>query len=91
MQPETRYVASGDVNIAYQVVGGGPRDLVLVPGWLSNIEVFWEEPNLVRFLQRLATFSRLILFDKRGTGLSDRVPDIPTLETRKTTGSGLHF
>ena len=82
MQPETRYVTSGDVNIAYQVVGDGPRDLVLVPGWVSNIEVFWEEPHLVRFLQRLATFSRLILFDKRGTGLSDRVPDMPTLETR---------
>jgi pimeloyl-ACP methyl ester carboxylesterase len=82
MQPETRYVASGDVNIAYQVVGDGPRDLILVPGYVSNIEVFWEEPNLVRFLQRLATFSRLILFDKRGTGLSDRVPDMPTLETR---------
>jgi pimeloyl-ACP methyl ester carboxylesterase len=82
MQPETRYVASGDVNIAYQVVNDGPRDLVLVPGWLSNIEVFWEEPTLVRFLQRLATFSRLILFDKRGTGLSDRVSDMPTLETR---------
>jgi pimeloyl-ACP methyl ester carboxylesterase len=82
MQPETRYVASGDVHIAYQVVGDGPRDLVLVPGWLSNIEVFWEEPTLVRFLQRLATFSRLILFDKRGTGLSDRVPDMPMLETR---------
>jgi pimeloyl-ACP methyl ester carboxylesterase len=82
MQPETRYVASGDVNIAYQVVGDGPRDLVLVPGWVSNIEVFWEEPTLVRFLQRLVTFSRLILFDKRGTGLSDRVLDMPTLEAR---------
>ena len=65
-----------------QVVGDGPCDLVLVPGWVSNIEVFWEEPHLVRFLQHLATFSRLILFDKRGTGLSDRVPDMPTLETR---------
>jgi pimeloyl-ACP methyl ester carboxylesterase len=82
MQPETRYVASGDVNIAYQVVGDGPRDLIIVPGWLSNIEVFWEEPTLVRFLERLATFSRLILFDKRGTGLSDRVSDMPMLETR---------
>jgi pimeloyl-ACP methyl ester carboxylesterase len=82
MQPETRYVASGDVNIAYQVVGEGPRDLIIVPGWLSNIEVFWEEPTLVRFLERLATFSRLILFDKRGTGLSDRISDMPMLETR---------
>jgi pimeloyl-ACP methyl ester carboxylesterase len=80
--PETRYARSGDVNIAYQVVGQGPRDLVLVPGWVSNVEVFWEEPTLVRFLMRLASFSRLILFDKRGTGLSDRVSDLPTLETR---------
>lgn len=82
MLPEIRYAKSGDVNIAYQVVGDGPRDLVLVPGWVSNIEVFWEEPSLARFLRRLASFSRLILFDKRGTGLSDRVPDLPTLETR---------
>jgi len=82
MKPETRYARSGDVNIAYQVVGDGPRDLVLVPGWLSNVEVFWEEPSVVRFFQRLASFSRLILFDKRGTGLSDRVAEMPNLETR---------
>jgi pimeloyl-ACP methyl ester carboxylesterase len=82
MKPETRYARSGDVNIAYQIVGEGPRDLVLVPGWVSNIDVFWEEPSAARFLQRLASFSRLILFDKRGTGLSDRVGDMPNLETR---------
>jgi pimeloyl-ACP methyl ester carboxylesterase len=82
MIPETRYAKSGEVNIAYQVVGDGPRDLILVPGWVSNIEVFWEEPGLARFLRRLASFSRLILFDKRGTGLSDRVTDLPNLETR---------
>ena len=82
MTPETRYARSGDVNIAYQVVGDAPRDLVLVPGWVSNIEVFWEEPACARFLERLATFTRLILFDKRGTGLSDRVADLPNLETR---------
>jgi pimeloyl-ACP methyl ester carboxylesterase len=64
------------------VVGEGPRDLVLVPGWISNVEVFWEEPSAVRFLESLARFSRVILFDKRGTGLSDRVPDMPGLETR---------
>ncbi len=81
-RPETRYARSGDVNIAYQVVGGGPRDLVLVPGWLSNIEAFWEEPSAARFFERLASFSRLLLFDKRGTGLSDRVADMPDLETR---------
>ena len=80
--PETRYAKSGDVNIAYQVVGEGPRDLILVPGWMSNIEVLWDEPAVARFLRRLATFSRLILFDKRGTGLSDRLSDLPDLETR---------
>jgi class 3 adenylate cyclase len=81
---ETRYARSGDVNIAYQVVGHGPLDLVLVFGWISNVELAWEEPHLRRFLERLASFSRLILFDKRGTGLSDRVSsnDLPTLEQR---------
>jgi class 3 adenylate cyclase len=82
MTPETRYARSGDVNIAYQVVGDAPRDLVLVPGWVSNIEVFWESPMVARFLQRLASFTRLILFDKRGTGLSDRLGALPNLETR---------
>ena len=65
-----------------EVLGDGPRDLVFVMGWVSNIEVFWEEPTLARFLTRLASFSRLILFDKRGTGLSDRVTDMPSLEVR---------
>jgi pimeloyl-ACP methyl ester carboxylesterase/class 3 adenylate cyclase len=82
VRPETRYAKSGDVHIAYQIVGEGPRDLVLVPGWASHVECFWEEPGFARFLGRLATFSRLIIFDKRGTGLSDRVPGIPTLEER---------
>ncbi len=82
MLPETKYAKSGDINIAYQVVGDGPIDLVLVPGWISNIDVFWEEPSVVRFLNKLASFSRLILFDKRGTGLSDRVTDSPMLEER---------
>ncbi len=82
MTPETHYARSGDVNIAYQVVGDAPRDLVLVPGWVSNIEVFWEDRACARFLERLAAFTRLILFDKRGTGLSDRVTDLPNLETR---------
>ena len=84
MQPETRYARSGDLNIAYQVTGDGPRDLVYVPGWVSNIEMMWEEPDYADFLARLASFSRLILFDKRGTGLSDRIPNdrLPTLEQR---------
>jgi class 3 adenylate cyclase len=82
--PETRYAKSGDVNIAYQVVGNGPFDLVYVPGWISNIELMWEEPAHARLLRRLTAFSRLILFDKRGTGMSDPVPldRLPTLEQR---------
>ena len=83
--PKTKlFTRSGDLHIAYQVVGNGPRDLVYVAGWLSHIELAWEEPTLAAFLRRLASFSRLILFDKRGTGLSDRVPNdkLPTLEER---------
>jgi pimeloyl-ACP methyl ester carboxylesterase len=84
VRPETRYARSGEVNIAYQVVGEGPLDLVFVSGWVSNLDLMWQEPSYARFLRRLASFSRLILFDKRGTGLSDRVPeaDLPTLEAR---------
>ena len=80
--PKTHYVNSGGVHIAYQVIGSGPVDLVLVPGWVSNIECFWDDPAVARFFNTLASFSRLILFDKRGTGLSDRVSHMPTLETR---------
>ena len=85
MQPETQYAKTADgVHIAYQVVGQGRVDLVFVMGWTSNIEAMWEEPSLARFLSRLASFGRLILLDKRGVGLSDRVPDteLPALETR---------
>jgi pimeloyl-ACP methyl ester carboxylesterase len=84
MQPQTRFAQSGDVNIAYQVVGNGPIDLVFVMGWVSNIDEFWTEPSWAHFLERLASFSRLIVFDKRGTGLSDRVDEknLPTLEVR---------
>ena len=84
VRPVTRYARSGDVSIAYQVVGEGPLDLVFVSGWVSHLDHMWEEPSFARFLRRLASFSRLILFDKRGTGLSDRVPvsDLPTLEER---------
>ena len=83
-KPETRYVQNGDVNIAYQVIGTGSLDIVFVMGWVSHLEYFWEEPHFAAFLDRLASFSRLILFDKRGTGLSDRVPlsELPTLEQR---------
>lgn len=81
---EIHYAQNGDVNIAYQVVGDGPIDIVFVMGWVSHLEYFWEEPRFAMFLDRLASFSRLILFDKRGTGLSDRVPHeyLPTLEQR---------
>lgn len=82
MIPETRYTWSDDVSIAYQVFGEGPPDIVVVPGWLSNLDLFWEEPSFVRFFQGLASFSRVLLFDKRGTGLSDRTTDSPTLEER---------
>ena len=83
-RPETRYAKSGDLNIAYQVVGEGPFDLIYVPGWISNVELNWEEPSHAHVLERLSSFSRLILFDKRGTGLSDPVPldAMPTLEER---------
>jgi pimeloyl-ACP methyl ester carboxylesterase/DNA-binding winged helix-turn-helix (wHTH) protein len=82
--PETRYVQNGDVNIAYQVAGSGPIDIVFVMGWVSHLEYFWKGPQFAAFLSRLASFSRLILFDKRGTGLSDSVPlsELPTLEQR---------
>jgi len=82
MQPETRYAKSGDVHIAYQVVGDGPLDLVHIPGFVSHLSHAWEEPSLARFYHRLGSFSRLILLDKRGTGLSDRVSEVATLEQR---------
>jgi class 3 adenylate cyclase len=84
VRPQTRYAKSGGVNIAYQVVGDGPTDLVYVPGWVSHVELSWELPDLAHCFDRLASFSRLILFDKRGTGMSDPVPEreLPTLEQR---------
>jgi pimeloyl-ACP methyl ester carboxylesterase len=80
--PKTQYTKSGDVHIAYQVSGRGPLDLVVVPGFVSHLEYWWEYPDAARFFERLGSFSRLICFDKRGTGLSDRIGDIPTLEQR---------
>ena len=79
--PQIRYARSGDVEIAYTSVGAGPVDLVLVWGWLTNLEVYWEEATFRRFVERLAAFSRVILFDKRGMGLSDRTT-LGTLEER---------
>lgn len=82
--PRVRYVKRGGFNIAYQVMGEGPVDIVLSPGWVSHLDLAWDVPDLARFLRRLSSFSRLILFDKRGTGLSDRIApdDLPTLEQR---------
>jgi class 3 adenylate cyclase len=80
--PRTQYARSGDVHVAYQVTGGGGVDLVFVPGFVSHLEYDWEDPRSAAFFRRLASFSRLIRFDKRGTGLSDRVGGTPTLEQR---------
>lgn len=81
-RPETKYAKSGDVHIAYQVVGDGPIDIVFVPWWWNHLEIQWEDPLVSRFLNRLGSFSRLLLFDQRGSGLSDPVPinGLPTLE-----------
>jgi pimeloyl-ACP methyl ester carboxylesterase len=81
-QPVTQYAKSGDLNIAYQVIGDGPIDLVIVPGWVSHIEIVWQEPKVASYLRRLADFSRLILFDKRGTGMSDPVSHAPPVDER---------
>jgi class 3 adenylate cyclase len=82
MQPDTRYARSGDLHIAYQVFGAGSVDLVLVPGFISNVEETWDNPSAARWLDRLSRFARVIAFDKRGTGLSDRVEAVPSLDER---------
>ncbi len=82
MPPVTRYAKSGDVHVAYQVFGKGIIDLVLVPGFVSHIENYWSQPDLARWLLRLGSFSRVIMFDKRGTGLSDRVSELPDMDHR---------
>jgi pimeloyl-ACP methyl ester carboxylesterase len=82
MQPDTRYAKSGSVHIAYQVFGEGPINLVIVPGFVSNIEHFWDHAELARFLLRAASYARVAIFDKRGTGASDRVAGIPHLDER---------
>jgi class 3 adenylate cyclase len=80
--PQTRYVQRGEVNIAYQVVGEGGPALIIVPGFISHLDLQWMDPGYSRFLERLASFTRLILYDKPGTGLSDPIPNVPTLEER---------
>ncbi|MGB7861136.1 MAG: adenylate/guanylate cyclase domain-containing protein, partial [Acidimicrobiia bacterium] len=82
--PETQYARSSDVSIAYQVFGDGPTDIVYVPGWVSNVELIWDDPYLSRFFRKLSSFARVVTFDKRGTGLSDpvSVDNLPNIETR---------
>jgi len=80
--PDVQYAKSGEVNIAYQVSGEGPFDLVFVPGYVTHLELHWAIPSFAPFLERLSSFCRLIRFDKRVTGMSDRVSGAPTLETR---------
>ena len=82
MRPKTKYTKCGNFNIAYQVIGEGPVDILYIPGWVSNIDMMWTEPRLAAFLTRLSLFSRLIVFDKRGTGLSDRSDEYSTMDER---------
>jgi len=82
MQPVTQYARSGDVHIAYQAFGDGPINLVMVPGFVSNVENYWDQPDFARFLTRLAGYARVVTFDKRGTGGSDRVNELPGLDVR---------
>lgn len=82
MKPITQYTQCGTVNIAYQVFGSGPIDLIYIPGWVSNIDNMWSCPELAHFLQELSKIARVILFDKRGNGLSDRIGYLSTLEER---------
>ena len=83
MEPiRTRYAKNGDINVAYQVFGEGQVDLVVVPGFISHIENYWAEPTFARWLRKLGSFSRVILFDKQGTGLSDRSSKAPSMDER---------
>ena len=80
MAPVTTYAHSGELHIAYQTVGDAPRDLLWVPSWISQVEHYWDEPSIARYFNRLAEMRRLIMFDRRGSGLSDPVSDPPALE-----------
>jgi pimeloyl-ACP methyl ester carboxylesterase len=82
VEAPVRYAKSGDVNIAYQVTGSGPIDLVVVSGFISHLDKDWDHPDSAHYIERMGTFSRVIRFDKRGTGLSDRSVGLPDLETR---------
>ena len=82
MQSVTRYAKSGEVNIAYQVFGEGPLNLVFAPPFVSNIENYWDAPDFARWLLRLGSYARVVMLDKRGTGMSDRVAELPGLDQR---------
>jgi pimeloyl-ACP methyl ester carboxylesterase len=82
MQPVTQYAKSGEIHIAYQAFGNGPLNLVMVPGFVSNVENYWDQPDFARFLNRLGGYARVVTFDKRGTGMSDRVAELPGLDQR---------
>jgi len=86
-KPTTHYAKSGDVHIAYQISGSGPLDLVMIPGFVSHLDLSWDYSGALHFFERLSSFARLIRFDKRGTGMSDRVP-IATLEERMDDARG---
>ena len=80
--PQTHYAKAPGGDVAYQVIGDGPIDLVMVPGWFSHIDIQWDDPKWRAFVGELASFARIILYDKRGTGLSDPVDGVPTIESR---------
>jgi pimeloyl-ACP methyl ester carboxylesterase/class 3 adenylate cyclase len=82
MAPPVQYARSGDANIAYQVVGEGPHDLLMIPGWVTHLGLDWNEPRWVRWFERMTSFARVVRFDKRGTGMSDRTPGVPTPDER---------
>src|SRR3954451_21284459 len=82
MQPVTQYAKSGDVHIASQTFGAGPINLVMVPGFVSDVENYWDQADFARFLNRLGSYARVVTFDKRGTGGSDRLTDLPGLDVR---------
>ncbi|TMJ33798.1 MAG: alpha/beta hydrolase, partial [Alphaproteobacteria bacterium] len=82
MNPEIRYAKSGDVHIAYQVFGNGPQNLVIIPGFISHVEHVWDSPDQAAWFNHLAARTRVVMFDKRGTGLSDRLGQLPNLDQR---------
>jgi len=82
MIPDIRYAKSGDVHIAYQVFGQGPENIVIIPGFISHVEHCWDAPDMARWLNHLGRRARVVMFDKRGTGLSDRLGQLPNLDQR---------